>query len=240
LQRAGDGDGAEICRSRFIACSGAALGLRVRRFGRPCPAAHRLIVANHVSWLDIPALGASEPMSFLAKKEVGASLLGRIVVALQGGVYIDRRRKRAIPGVNAAMAREMRAGAPVVLFAEATTGDGNRVLKFRSSHFDAARQAGGSAVIQPVFLRYCRDRGPAGGAHRPAAGRLVWRYDLLAAFAGVLRAGGILCEIHYGDPLPVEPSSSGKFLAETAERAVRALAERARATSAIPAGRETG
>src|ERR1700722_15914482 len=85
----------------------AVLRLRVRQFGKPSSAAHRLIVANHVSWLDIPALGAGEPMSFLAKREVGDRLLGRFVVALQGGIYVDRRRKRVIPEVNAAMALSM-------------------------------------------------------------------------------------------------------------------------------------
>jgi len=228
----------------------ATLRLRIRRFGRPSSASRRLIVANHVSWLDIPALGACEPMAFLAKKEVGDRLLGRIVVALQGGLYVDRLRKRAIPQVNAEMALRIRAGDPVLLFAEATSGDGNRVLKFRSSHFEAIRQAGagvdGPAVIQPVFLRYCRIAGlPVARIDRPV---FAWYGDMTfwPHLRGLLRAGAIVCEVHYGDPLPVEADSAGKPLAEATERAVRDLAGQARAadldgsTSAIPAGRETG
>src|ERR1700677_2246226 len=117
------------------------LGARPRRHGTPSLAARRLIVANHVSWRDIPLLGAIEPMTFLAKKEIGASFLGRQAALLQGVVFVDRQRKRSITAANADMIRAMRAQDPVLLFAEATTGDGNRLLRFRSSHFEAIRQA---------------------------------------------------------------------------------------------------
>ena len=135
----------------------AALGVRVKVHGRPVRAARRLIVANHVSWLDIPVLASIEPMTFLAKKEVGAPALGGRVARLQGVILVDRGRPRGIPGVNAEMVAAMAQGEPVVLFAEATTSDGNRILRFRSSHFEAVRQAAaggrpGEAVVQPVFL----------------------------------------------------------------------------------------
>ena len=115
------GRGAPVLFQRLI-CAG--LGVRVRRHGALNGGTNQLIVANHVSWLDIPVLGSLGPMSFLAKKEVGANLLGRELVAMQGVIYVDRRRRSCIPAVNARMAEAMRAGSPVVLFAEATTGDG--------------------------------------------------------------------------------------------------------------------
>ena len=118
---------------------------RLRLHGAPSLAPRRLIVSNHVSWLDIPLLGAIEPMTFLAKKEVGGAFLGRQAALLQGIVFVDRQRKRGLPEVNANMARAMRAREPVLLFAEATTGDGNRLLRFRSSHFEAIRQARATA-----------------------------------------------------------------------------------------------
>ena len=100
---------------------------------------------------------------------------------MQGVVYVDRGRRRCIPGVNAEMAEAMRAGAPVVLFAEATTGDGNRLLRFRSSHFEAIRQAAIAdretpAFIQPVFLALLAPRRAADGAHRRP--RIAWYGDM--------------------------------------------------------------
>ncbi len=120
-----------------ILCAG--LGVKVRRHGTLSSAPKRLIVANHVSWLDIPVLGSLGPTSFLAKKEIGDHSIGRELVAMQGVVYVDRQRRSAIPAVNARMVEAMRAGVAVVLFPEATTGDGNRLLRFRSSHFEAIR-----------------------------------------------------------------------------------------------------
>jgi len=225
------------------------LRVRLRRFGTPSAAPIRLIVANHVSWLDIPVLGAIEPMTFLAKKEIGGPFLGRQAALLQGVVFFDRQRKRAIPKVNDDMAEAMRAGEPVVLFAEATTGDGNRLLRFRSSHFQAIRLAregdGGEAVVQPVFLHYRRVAGmPLARIDRPT---VAWYGEM--AFIPHLRcvifSGGVACDVHYGDPLPVGADQGRKSLARATEQAVRGLARQAREedrsqAAAIPAAPETG
>ena len=172
------GERAPVLFHRLL-CVG--LGVAVRQHGEWTDSGGRLIVANHVSWLDIPVLGSLAPMSFLAKKEIGGHPVGRELVALQGAVYVDRDRRRCIPDVNARMVETMRAGAPVVLFAEATTGDGNRLLRFRSSHFEAIRQAaiGGNefpALVQPVFLHYSRLAGlPMARFERP---RVAWYGDM--------------------------------------------------------------
>jgi 1-acyl-sn-glycerol-3-phosphate acyltransferase len=231
-QIAGSGVGREmpvaVCR---LLCR--VLRVRVTRVGRPSPTAARLIVANHVSWLDIPVLGAIEPMAFLANKEVGAPRLGRQLALAQGVVFVDRQRKRAIPQVNAAMARAMSGGAPVVLFAEATTSDGTRLLPFRSSHFEAARQAGAGAVVQPVYLNFCRVAGMAvARIDRPL---FAWYGDMafLPSLWSVVFGGAVTCEVHYGEALPVAAYPNRKALTRAAERSVRALAASCRARNAL-------
>ncbi len=225
-----------------LLCAG--LAVRVRRHGRFSSAPKRLIVANHVSWLDIPVLGSLEPMSFLAKKELGDHLAGRVLVALQGVVYVDRRRRSCIPAVNARIVETMRAGSPVVLFAEATTGDGNRLLRFRSSHFEAIRLAafddnGGPAVIQPVYLDYSSIAGlPLARPERP---RVAWYGDMtfLPHFFQYVRAGGVTCDVYCGPPIRVLPDTDRKTAAWATEAAVRQLAAEARARKrAIFPGRE--
>lgn len=220
----------------------AALGVSVRVHRRPGGGAPRLIVANHVSWLDIPVLASIEPMTFLAKTEIGAPALGGRLARLQGVIFVDRRRPRCIPRVNAEVARAMAKGEPVVLFAEATTGDGNRLMRFRSSHFEAARQAasiqrGAEAVVQPVFLDYSRIAGlPVGRRDRPL---VAWYGDttFFAHFFRFLGAGGIACDVYFGAPIRVSPQMGRKSIARATEMEVRALARRARGTkSAIPAG----
>jgi lyso-ornithine lipid O-acyltransferase len=225
-RRAGRRDGfrASMALHRWLC---ALLRIRLRRFGAPGPG-RRLIVANHVSWLDILALGAMEPMAFLAKKEVGANPWTRWLVALQGVVYIDRARRTAIPAVNDAMARRMGEGTPVVLFAEATTSDGTRLLRFRSSHFEAARDAG--ACVQPVYLDYCAVGGIA--AARADRSRVAWYGDMTfwPSLARVLASGGVRCDIYYGEAIACDAAADRKGLARKAEAAARALKATARLT----------
>jgi lyso-ornithine lipid O-acyltransferase len=208
----------------------ASLGVRVRRHGTLSAAANQLIVANHVSWMDIPVLASLAPMSFLAKKEIGANLAGRELAALQGVVYVDRARRSCIPEVNGKMVETMRSGSPIVLFAEATTGDGNRLMRFRSSHFEAIRQAGadGDASIQPIYLDYSRLDGlPIARDERP---RVAWYGDttFFDHFFRYARGAGVTCDIHCGAPIPVGPGLDRKTAARLTEAAVRELATKAR------------
>ena len=83
----------------------------------PSPQGPRLIVANHVSWLDIVVLCSVEPVCFLAKLEVEAWPVVSHFARLQETVFVDRQRRRTIPAANAAMAQRMLAGRPVLLFA---------------------------------------------------------------------------------------------------------------------------
>jgi 1-acyl-sn-glycerol-3-phosphate acyltransferase len=198
----------------------AILKVRVKRFGAPGPG-KRLVAANHVSWLDVLVLGATEPIAFLAKNEIGASRWTRWLIDLQGAVYIDRTRKRCIPVVNAEIARRLIDAAPVVLFAEATTSDGARLLPFRSSHFEAVRQA--RAVVQPVYLNY-RAIGGLRVTRRDLP-NVAWYGDMtfLPSFRKVLACGGVDCEVRYGDVIPWEEACDRKGLARKAEAALRNL-----------------
>jgi 1-acyl-sn-glycerol-3-phosphate acyltransferase len=221
-----------------ILCLG--LGVTLRAHGSASAMRPQLVVPNHVSWLDIIVLGAVRPLEFLAKKEVGEQFFGRLLVGLQGAVYVDRGRRFKIPAVNAEMAKRMRAGAAVVLFAEATTNDGNRVLRFRSSHFEASRIAIGpdgplhSSIIQPIFIAYSRRSGlPLGRADRPF---VAWYGDMrfFSHLWRFLLAGRVDCDIYFGAPIYAHRGHHRKELARRTERAVRALAEQARQTPARP------
>jgi 1-acyl-sn-glycerol-3-phosphate acyltransferase len=211
----------------------AALGVRVRVHGRAAAARPQLVVSNHISWLDIPILGSMRPTEFLAKKEVGAGRLTRALLALQGVALVDRSKRLGIPLVNAKIAARMRSGAAVILFAEATTSDANRILPFRSSHFEAMRQTldpgiDRPATVQPIFIAYSRRAGlPLGRAERP---NVAWYGDMtfFDHFWRLLAGGRIDCDIYCGEPIPFFHDSNRKDVARRTEGAVRAMA-RARA-----------
>ncbi len=112
-----------------------------------------LVVANHVSWLDIPLVASVLPGRMLAKSEVGRwPLLGRLA-GLGGTLFIDRDRLRALPGAVGTVAEALRSGSRVVAFPEGSTwcGRGSGGV-FRPAVFQAAIDA--EVSVRPVRITY--------------------------------------------------------------------------------------
>lgn len=112
-----------------------------------------LLVANHVSWLDILAIHAVCPQArFVSKADVKRwPLLGWLVAAV-GTLFIERERKRDALRVVHQMAEALQAGDMVGVFPEGTTGDGRELLPFHANLLQAAIAA--EAPVQPVALRF--------------------------------------------------------------------------------------
>ena len=127
------------------------LGLRIIVKGAPVRG-NALYVANHISWLDIPALCGTASARFIAKSEIaGWSLIGWL--ARLGGSVFVRRQNRSETRVQAnAVSVALTEGVPVVLFPEAGTGDGVTLSPFRPSLFVSANEA--RVTVQPVVLDY--------------------------------------------------------------------------------------
>ncbi|MBK3590379.1 1-acyl-sn-glycerol-3-phosphate acyltransferase, partial [Streptomyces sp. MBT57] len=112
-----------------------------------------LVVANHISWLDIPLVASVLPGRMLAKSEVGRwPLLGRLA-GLGSTLFIDRDRLRALPGAVDTVAAALRAGSRVVAFPEGSTwcGRGSGGV-FRPAVFQAAIDA--EVSVRPVRIIY--------------------------------------------------------------------------------------
>ena len=187
----------------------------------------QLVVANHVSWVDILVLGSRGPQSFLAKREVGGWPIFGMLARLQGTVFVDRQRKRCIPVVNAQIADAMQAGNAVVLFAEATTSDGTRVKQFHSSHFAAARGLLATAaevdavIIQPAGIAYVRRDGLPLGRYGRAD--LAWYGDMafMPHVWKLLSGGPVDCHVVFAPVLRYRRGDDRKQIARMAEEAVR-------------------
>ena len=144
------------------------LGLRVRRIGRPTKSRPVLFAANHISYLDITVFGSLIAGSFIAKNEVAGWPLFGWLARLQRSVFIDRR-VRSTAHQRDTIAGRLAAKEALILFPEGTSGDGNRVLPFKSALFSAADQsATGPVTVQPVSIAYTRlDGMPIGRRLRP-------------------------------------------------------------------------
>ena len=109
------------------------LGVRVRMEGRPSKERPQMIVANHVSWLDILVLGSLDGVHFIAKSEMRSWPILGTFARQQRSVFVERERRRTSPEQAREIAERLADGDPMVLFAEGTTGDGNRLLPFKST-----------------------------------------------------------------------------------------------------------
>jgi len=207
------------------------LGVRIEVDGAITPGTPTLLVSNHTSWLDIPVLSAVAPVSFVAKKEVGGWPFVSALARLQRTVFVDRHRRTAVGETAGEIARRLAEGDAIVLFAEGTSTDGNRVLPFKSSLFAAAKPTGATAgsapaaadrvVVQTVAIVYARLHGvPFGRADRPLVG---WYGDMdMQSHAWeLLKAGPLDVVVRIGPPVPLADFADRKQLADQTEASVR-------------------
>jgi lyso-ornithine lipid O-acyltransferase len=201
-------------------------GLHVEMRGSLAAGAPVLVLANHVSWLDISVIGSIAPLSFVAKSEVAGWPVISWFAKLQRTVFIDRARRSHTAHVNQAVGRRLAAGDVIVLFPEGTSSDGNRVLPFRASLVGAARTAladptRGRVHLQPLAITYTRRNGlPLGRRDRP---EVAWYgdMDLAPHLAGFLRGGGLDARVTFGEPIAFDASTDRKHATAGVEAAVR-------------------
>ncbi len=128
------------------------LGMRLQAKGRFRPGA-TLVVANHVSWLDIMAVHALCPRArFVSKADVQRWPVVNRLVSAAGTIYIERERRRDALRVVHQMAQALKDGDTVAVFPEGTTGDGQSLLPFHANLLQAAIAT--DTPVQPVALRY--------------------------------------------------------------------------------------
>jgi 1-acyl-sn-glycerol-3-phosphate acyltransferase len=202
------------------------LGVRVHLDGEVVRDRPVLLVANHTTWLDIPVLSAVAPVSFVAKKEVGTWPFVASLARLQRSVFVDRTRRTAVGQAAGEIVARLAQGDAIVLFAEGTSSDGNRVLPFMTSLFAAAIPSGDGlaapdAVVQTLSVVYTQLHGiPIGRADRPG---VAWYGDMeMRSHAWeLLKAGPLDVRIRVGAPVPLTSFADRKELARHSEAQVR-------------------
>lgn len=187
-----------------------------------------LIVANHASWLDIPIIGSIAKLSFIAKREVASWPGFGTMAKLQRTVFVNRERRSETRHAKSEIERRLTAGDRLVLFAEGTSSDGNRVLPFRTALFGVAGfefdEHGETRrlPVQPLSLAYTRLHGlPLGRQYRP---RFAWYgdMDMVRHLWGVLCSGPIDVKLVLHPPVTLDEFGDRKALARHCEARVRA------------------
>ena len=203
----------------------ALLRIRVRVVGNPVRDRAVLFVSNHVSWVDIVVIGSITPVAFVAKREVASWPLVGVTAKMQRTVFVDRGRRHQTGDAVSEIAKRVASGTSVVLFAEGTSSDGNRVLPFRSALLGAIedQSGGGSILMQPMAITYVGQHGlPMGRQHRPL---VAWYGDLdfMPHIKAFIERGAVDALVTYGDPVPADRDVDRKAMSKRLEGTVREL-----------------
>lgn len=198
-----------------------AMGVTVEHHGPAVPwpstGPGRLIVANHISWLDDVALLALLPgVRPVAKAEVADwPVVGRSA-RRTGTVFLDRARLRSLPGTVQEVAGILRAGESVLVHPEGTTACGTELGRFRPAFFQAAVDA--DAPVCPLVLRY-----RVGDGNGTAVAGYFGDDSLLNSMRRVVATAGLVLEVHH---LPaLQPGTDRRALAALAEYAIAGVTE---------------
>jgi len=208
-----------------VAC--AIFGLKVDIQGEFQPGAS-LIVANHISWLDIPLLRSTSLMSFVAKGEIQKWPLVGWVASASEAVYHQRGSHDSASGVSVAMSERLQQGIKVTIFPEGGILPGHGVKRFHARLFAAAIDTG--SPVQPVMIRYLLD-----GRHYSDKGFIPGEHFMANVFR-LLKQKSCTAEVSI---LPTIDAAAKRRrdLAGESEAAVRTAFERENDSDA--GGRET-
>jgi len=171
-----------------------------------------LLVANHISWLDIFVLNALQPSRFIAKAELRRWPLVGMLIAGCGTLFIDRERRHHTHRINADARAVLAAGDTVAIFPEGTTTDGTTLLRFHGSLLQPIIDAGGHVL--PIAVRY---EHVAGGLSKAPA--YVGDLSFMASFWRVLGERALVAQVTL-TPLLDTSTRQRRELARAAEAAI--------------------
>ncbi|MES2609488.1 MAG: lysophospholipid acyltransferase family protein [Pseudomonadota bacterium] len=172
----------------------AKIGISLHLQGQPPVSGPVMLVANHISWLDIPVMHAARHCRFVSKSDVKAwPLIGALATAA-GTLYIERASRRDALRMVGAMQESLERGEVLAVFPEGTTGDGREILPFHANLLQAAVAA--NAPVQPVGLRFV-DRTTGELSFAPS---YIGDETLVGSIWRTLSAPAIEAVVHYGEP----------------------------------------
>ena len=172
----------------------ARAGITLQVQGTPVLQGPALLVANHISWLDIPVLHAARYCRFVSKSDVQAWPLVGTLATAGGTLYIQRESRRDALRMVASMHEALLRGEVLAVFPEGTTGDGREMLPFHANLLQAAVAA--QAPVQPVGLRFA-DKATGATSFAPS---YIGDETLVGSIWRTLSAPPIEAVVHYGPP----------------------------------------
>ncbi|HUN90569.1 MAG TPA: lysophospholipid acyltransferase family protein [Burkholderiaceae bacterium] len=185
----------------------AIVGVRLEPRGQPIDA-HRaacgidganaggcLVVANHVSWLDVFAIDALVPSRFIAKADITSWPVVGWLVTLVGTLYVERGRRHAVASINRSLARHLKRGETLAIFPEGTTSDGTRLQRFHANLIQPALDE--ASEVRPVAISYSQS------GIRSQAATYIGDTTLVASLWRVITAPRLVVTLDWLPPIPL-------------------------------------
>ncbi|MEO6353581.1 MAG: lysophospholipid acyltransferase family protein [Burkholderiaceae bacterium] len=171
---------------QLLSICGVQLEVQHHANGQRLP--HAMVVANHVSWLDIFIINAHQPCRFVAKADVRDWPLIGWLSSKAGTVFLARGNRRDVKRIYAGLVAAVQAGERVAFFPEGTTTEQGQLLPFHANLFEAAIEA--AVPVQPYALRYL----DASGAPHPAVA-FLGDMSFAQSISAILKARQIRAEL---------------------------------------------
>ncbi|WP_395390681.1 lysophospholipid acyltransferase family protein [Novosphingobium sp. BL-8A] len=195
----------------FLRAVAAISGLRITMRGAR-PAKRSVLLANHVSWLDVPALAGTTGTAFVAHDGLADFGPLRWLCELNDTIFVARHERRSVAAQIEQVRQAIADTGSLTIFPEGTTSDGTGLLPFKSSLLSAVETGCDDLAIQPVWLDY----GP-----RVADMAWVGEEPGLDNFLRLLaRWKPLRLTLHFLPPLTSEQRSDRKTIARHAREAI--------------------
>ena len=170
----------------------AACGMKIKVVGdiNSLPkATGRFWVSNHVSWLDIFAINAVQPMRFVGKDDIQTWPVIGWLVARSDTIFISRSNRNAALAANDIISNALQQGANIAIFPEGTSTDGHQLKPFKHSLFQAPISA--QVPVQTLCVRYPMENGELNPAPAYHGDISIWQ-----TLVSLLQQPQSLVEVH--------------------------------------------
>ena len=191
-------------------------GIHLRVLGQPVVAGPALLVANHISWLDILVIHAARYCRFVSKSDIRDWPMVGLLATGSGTLYIERSRRKDALRMVRDMAQALQGGDVLAVFPEGTTSDGLSLLPFHANLIESAIAA--QAPVQPLALRFVDAR----SGEPTLAPCYIGDDTLIASVWRTLKAPPIVAVVHFGQVQEAQGRDRRQWARELRE-AVQAL-----------------
>lgn len=202
-----------VCGAR-LTVAGVPLDSQLARTGVAEWSTGRLLLLNHVSWIDVFALLAVLPSRFVAKSEIGRWPVLGALVTLVGTIYIERGRRHAVAAINHRVREHLKQGETIAVFPEGTTTDGSQLLPFHSNLIAPAVEVG--SEVWPVAIAYTNS------GKRSTAAAFVGEMGLITSLWNIVRARNLTIDVALLPPIVLGDERNRHHIAHMAQQAIAA------------------